>query len=88
MDRFGPSILVEAGDENFNLILVATRYGASRKSQSGGKMLIFYPSPTDHVVGCPDVWVTGWLVGAGRNRPLEVWATMNCQYGAAPSTSV
>ena len=32
MDRFGPSILVEAGDENFYLILVATRYSASRKS--------------------------------------------------------
>jgi hypothetical protein len=32
MNRFGPSILVEAGDENFYLILVATRYSASRKS--------------------------------------------------------
>jgi ribonuclease Z len=28
---------------------------------------------SDHVVGFPDVWLTGWLVGPGRNRPLEVW---------------
>ena len=28
---------------------------------------------SDHVVGFPDLWLTGWLVGPGRNIPLEVW---------------
>ncbi len=28
---------------------------------------------SDHVVGFPDLWLTGWLVGPGRDRPLRVW---------------
>jgi ribonuclease Z len=27
---------------------------------------------SDHVVGFPDAWLTGWLISR-RNRPLEVW---------------
>lgn len=28
---------------------------------------------SDHVVGLPDLWLAGWLVRPGRNRPLTVW---------------
>jgi ribonuclease Z len=28
---------------------------------------------SDHVVGFPDLWLTGWLVGGGRSRALHVW---------------
>jgi ribonuclease Z len=28
---------------------------------------------SDHVVGFPDLWLTGWLVGEGRAEPLDVW---------------
>ena len=28
---------------------------------------------SDHLVGFPDLWLTGWLVGPGRNIPLKVW---------------
>jgi ribonuclease Z len=28
---------------------------------------------SDHVVGFPDLWLTGWLVGERRDRPLSVF---------------
>jgi len=28
---------------------------------------------SDHVVGFPDLWLTGWLIAPGRNVPLRVW---------------
>lgn len=28
---------------------------------------------SDHVVGFPDLWLTGWLIVPGRNVPLRVW---------------
>jgi ribonuclease Z len=28
---------------------------------------------SDHVVGFPDLWLTGWLIVPGRNVPLPVW---------------
>jgi ribonuclease Z len=34
---------------------------------------------SDHVVGFPDLWLTGWLVGAGRDRPLRVWGPRGTQ---------
>jgi len=76
MNRFGPSILVEAGDKKF--LFDAGRGAMQRITQIKVRWqdvdgVFFTHLHSDHVVGFPDVWLTGWLVGAGRNRPLEVW---------------
>jgi ribonuclease Z len=75
MDRFGPSILVEAGDKKF--LFDAGRGAIQRMTQIkiGWQTVdgvFFTHLHSDHVVGFPDAWLTGWLVGR-RNRPLEVW---------------
>ena len=76
MDRFGPSILVEAADKK--ILFDAGRGAIQRLAQIKVRWqdvdgVFFTHLHSDHVVGFPDVWLTGWLVGAGRNRPLEVW---------------
>jgi ribonuclease Z len=76
MNRFGPSILVEAGDKKF--LFDAGRGAMQRIAQIKVRWqdvdgVFFTHLHSDHVVGFADVWLTGWLVGAGRNRPLEVW---------------
>ncbi len=75
MERFGPSILVEAGDTD---ILVDVGRGAiQRLFQIGAAdqvkdvdMVLFTHLHSDHVVGFPDFWLTGWVFG--RDRPLSV----------------
>src|SRR5262249_20660540 len=76
MHRFGPSILVEAGEQK--LLFDAGRGALQRLTQLKvrwqdvqGVFLTHLHS--DHVVGFPDLWLTGWLVGPGRNVPLQVW---------------
>ena len=76
MNRFGPSILIEAGDKKF--LFDVGRGAIQRLVQTKTKWqdvdgVFFTHLHSDHVVGFPDVWLTGWLVGPGRNRPLEVW---------------
>ena len=76
MNRFGPSTLVEAGDQKF--VFDAGRGALQRLTQVGvgwrdvqGVFLTHLHS--DHVVGFPDLWLTGWLVAPGRSVPLPVW---------------
>jgi ribonuclease Z len=76
MHRFGPSTLVEAGEQK--LLFDAGRGALQRLTQLKvrwqdvqGVFLTHLHS--DHVVGFPDLWLTGWLVGTGRNVPLQVW---------------
>jgi ribonuclease Z len=76
MNRFGPSTLVEAGGQKF--LFDAGRGALQRLVQLGvpwqavqGVFLTHLHS--DHVVGFPDLWLTGWLIAPGRNVPLEVW---------------
>jgi ribonuclease Z len=76
MNRFGPSILIEAGAQKF--LFDAGRGALQRLAQAkvrwedvDGVFLTHLHS--DHVVGFPDLWLTGWLVGPGRDRPLNVW---------------
>src|SRR6476646_4315997 len=75
MNRFGPSTLVEAGGQK--LLFDAGRGALQRLTQLGvrwqdvqGVFLTHLHS--DHVVGFPDLWLTGWLT-SNRSTPLLVW---------------
>jgi ribonuclease Z len=76
MNRFGPSILVQAGGQTF--LFDAGRGAMQRLAQLRVRWqdvdgLFLTHLHSDHVVGFPDLWLTGWLVGSGRDRPLHVW---------------
>lgn len=75
MERFGPSILVEAGETA--LLIDAGRGAIQRLFQIGAgeavrgvDMVLLTHLHSDHVVGLPDLWLTGWVFG--RDRPLPV----------------
>jgi ribonuclease Z len=74
-DRFGPSILVEAGSER--LLVDAGRGNTIRLFEIGGGAMLsgitgvlLTHLHSDHVVGLPDLWLTGWIFG--RPTPLQV----------------
>lgn len=78
VDRFGPSTLVEVGGEKF--IFDAGRGAMQRLHQLEipfadirGMFLTHHHS--DHVVGFPDLWLTGWIgrPWGKRTVPLEIW---------------
>jgi ribonuclease Z len=74
MDRFGPSILVEAGEKK--LLFDCGRGAAQRIEQlkipfADIDALFVTHLHSDHVVGIPDLWLTGWA--RGRQAPLQVW---------------
>jgi ribonuclease Z len=78
MDRFGPSILVEAGREKF--LFDVGRGATQRLAQMNvpfaaisGVFLTHLHS--DHLVGLPDLWLTGWLLG-NRTEPLRIWGPL------------
>jgi ribonuclease Z len=76
MNRFGPSTLVEAGGQKF--VFDAGRGALQRLTQQRVRWqdidgVFFTHLHSDHVVGFPDMWLTGWLTGPGRDRPLNVW---------------
>ena len=73
-DRFGSAILVEAGGQ---LLLFDCGRGAAirlhqiRPSAVASVQTVFLTHlHSDHVVGLPDVWLTGWVLG--RSKPLRV----------------
>ena len=75
MTRFGPSILVEAGGHKF--LFDAGRGATQRLNQAKVRWkdvdgVFFTHLHSDHVVGFPDLWLTGWLT-EGRDVPLRVW---------------
>jgi ribonuclease Z len=76
-DRFGPSTLVEAGDQK--LLIDAGRGASIRLHQLGVPIgsidaLLLTHFHSDHTVGIPDVWLTGWLQShfGTRTVPLRV----------------
>ncbi|MFL6229542.1 MAG: MBL fold metallo-hydrolase [Pyrinomonadaceae bacterium] len=76
MNRFGPSTLVEAGDQK--LLFDAGRGTLQRLTQLNIKWpdvqgVFLTHLHSDHVVGFPDVWLTGWLIAPSRQVPLKVW---------------
>jgi ribonuclease Z len=75
MDRFGPSILVQAGSEN--LLFDAGRGCLQRLRQlniSYDKLDAVFLTHlhSDHIVGLPDLWLTGWLI-SNRVVPLTIY---------------
>jgi ribonuclease Z len=76
-DRFGPSTLVEAGDQR--LLIDAGRGATIRLYQRGvplGRIdaLLLTHYHSDHTSGIPDLWLTGWLASlyARRTSPFRV----------------
>ena len=75
MNRFGPSILVEAGDQK--LVFDAGRGVLQRLTQIKIKQkeiqgIFLTHLHSDHLVGFPDFWLTGWHY-SDRDKPLLVW---------------
>ncbi len=76
IDRFGPSTLVEAGNQK--LLFDAGRAASIRLRQLDvpiGRLnrLFLTHFHSDHVVGLPDLWLTGFLpAGGSRMQPFEV----------------
>ncbi len=71
MKRFGPGVLVQAGGKN--LLFDSGRGTTQRLLQSGvqlGKVdaLFLTHLHSDHVVGIPDLWLTGWLEASYAQR--------------------
>jgi len=75
MERFGPSILVQAGGET--LLFDAGRGCLQRLRQlklEYDKITALFLTHlhSDHIVGLPDLWLTGWLI-TKRAMPLKVF---------------
>jgi ribonuclease Z len=78
IERFGPATLIEAGNEYF--LFDCGRGTAQRIWQQKiplGKVnrLFLTHLHSDHTVGIPDLWLTGWISTAfgQRKTPLQVW---------------
>ena len=76
-ERFGPSTLIEASDQT--ILVDAGRGAAIRMFQLGvpiGKIdaLLLTHFHSDHTVGIPDLWLTGWLSSyfGARQGPFNV----------------
>jgi ribonuclease Z len=74
IDRFGPSILVEAAEKK--LLFDCGRGATQRIEQikvpfTEIDALFLTHLHSDHIVGIPDLWLTGWA--RGRKMPLRVW---------------
>lgn len=75
LERFGPSILVEASGQR--LLIDAGRGAAQRLFQIGQRdtlagldAVLLTHLHSDHTVGLPDVWLTPWISGRARALPL------------------
>lgn len=74
-DRFGPSTLVQAGNQV--LVFDVGRGANQRLAQVGLAVdridaIFLTHFHSDHVVGIPDLWLTGWL-RTRMSRPLNVF---------------
>jgi ribonuclease Z len=74
MDRFGPGVLVEAGKK---ILLFDCGRGTAQRIQqlkipfAAVDALFLTHLHSDHTVGIPDLWLSGW--NRGRKTPLQVW---------------
>jgi ribonuclease Z len=73
-ERFGSAILVEAAGKKLlfdcgrGAVIRLTQAGVNPKAIDG---LFLTHLHSDHVVGIPDLWLTGWFLG--RSKPLQIW---------------
>lgn len=84
MRRFGPGVLVQAGGRN--LLIDSGRGVTQRLFQLGIKLgaidtLFITHLHSDHIVGIPDLWLTGWLEAgyAQRKGPFRVMGPAGSQ---------
>jgi ribonuclease Z len=78
IERFGPATLIEAGGQYFlfDCGRGATQRLWQQKVQLGRVTNLFLTHlHSDHTVGIPDLWLTGWIGAAygQRKTPFEVW---------------
>jgi len=78
IDRFGPSTLVEVGGRT--LLFDCGRGAAQRLWQLGIPLsrvsdVFLTHLHSDHTVGLPDLWLTGWMPTpyGGRTKAVAVW---------------
>jgi ribonuclease Z len=79
-DRYGAAILVEAGGQK--LLFDCGRGALIRLTEAGVNpsevdKLFLTHLHSDHVVGIPDLWLTGWFLG--RGEPLKIWGPKGTQ---------
>ena len=84
MRRFGPGVLVQAGGKT--LLIDCGRGTTQRLMQSGLRLgqvdaLFITHLHSDHIVGIPDLWLTGWLEAnyAQRKGPFVVYGPAGTQ---------
>lgn len=84
-NRFGPSTLIEAGGQK--LLIDAGRGATIRLCQLGVPIgaidaLLLTHFHSDHTVGIPDVWLTGWLEShfGTRTKALRVIGPLGTQH--------
>jgi ribonuclease Z len=81
MERFGPATLIEAGKE---ILLfdagrgVLQRLYQLKTSLKDLRSVFLTHLHSDHTVGLPDLWLTGWLLGHPET-PLRVWGPRGTQ---------
>lgn len=72
--RFGPSTLIEAGQQKFLFDagrgVIQRMYTLGIPFNDVDKLFITHLH-SDHTIGIPDLYLTGWL--RGRKQPLRVW---------------
>jgi ribonuclease Z len=81
IERFGPSALVEAGAETLLFDCgrgVTQRLWQLRLPLRNVTAVFLTHLHSDHIVGLPDLWLTGWLPPAfgRRTGPFRVWGPL------------
>ena len=76
-ERFGSAILVEVAGKKLLFDCgrgVVIRLAQAQISPKDIDGLFLTHLHSDHVVGIPDLWLSGWLLG--RERPLPIWGPL------------
>ena len=79
-ERFGAAVLVDAGGKKLLFdcgrgVVIRLKQAGISPEQIDGLFLTHLHS--DHVVGIPDLWLSGWF--GGRKAPLKMWGPAGTQ---------